>query len=127
MENDIIKYWIEDGILYSSYKMPVDVTLENAKAIIELRHAISNNEKQYWCQDITNLKSFTKEGRDYADIHGQDFLYATAVIVNSHITMFIFNIFIKIKTPRIPFQAFKNKEAAVAWLKELKKKNKDKN
>jgi hypothetical protein len=125
MENDIIKYWIEDDILYSAYKMPVDITLENAKAVIELRHAISNNEKQYWCQDITNLKSFTKEGRDYADIHGQDFLYATAVIVNSHITMFIFNIFIKIKTPRIPFQAFKTKAAAVKWLKELKNKKKD--
>ena len=120
LENDFIRFWIEDGILYSEYKKPTDITLENAKRLIALRHELSNNKKQYWCYDFKGLKSFTKEGRDYADIHGQDFLHASAAVVNSHITMFLFNIFVKIKNVKIPFKAFKNKDKAVKWLKELK-------
>lgn len=123
VENDIIKYWIDDGILFSEYKKPVNITLNDAKAVILLRHQISNNKNQYWCYDIAFLKSYSKETRDYADVHGQDMLYATAVIVNSHITMFLFNSFIKLKKPVIPTHVFKNKEKAVAWLKEMKKKN----
>jgi hypothetical protein len=127
IENDLIAYWIDDGILYSEFKKPIVMTLENIKSFISLRHEISNNQKQYWCSDITSMKSFTKEGRDYADIHGQDFLYASAVIVNSHITMFIFNVFLKIKNVKIPFKAFKNKEDAVIWLKKLQSSPLNKN
>ena len=122
LENDNIKYWIEDGILYSVFKKPTVMTLDNIKTFIEMRHELSGNKKQYWCVDIKSLRSFTKEGRDYADVHGQDFLHACATVVNSHVTKFIFNVFLRIKKPRIPFRAFKNKEEAVAWLKEIKAK-----
>jgi hypothetical protein len=125
IENDSLAYWKEDGILFSSFKVPTIMTLDVIKTYIEMRHEISKGEKQYWCADLTNLKEYRKEARDYAEIHGQEYLYATAVVVHSHITMFIFNIFIKIKTPHIPFQAFKTKEAAVKWLKGLKNKGED--
>lgn len=121
VENEIIKYWIEDGILFSEYKKPLNIEAKNIKEIIDLRHEISDKEKQYWCLNITNVKSLSKEARDYAELHGQDFLHATATIVNSHVTMFIFNIFAKIKKVEIPFRAFTSKEKAVAWLNERKK------
>lgn len=124
LENDSIKYWIEDGILHSAFKKDTIMNLEKTMQLIELRHEISNGKKQYWCADFAHLKKYTKEGRDYADIHGQDFLYASAAIVNSHITMYLVNIFIKIKNPKIPFRSFKKKEEAVAWLNEIKKSNK---
>ena len=126
IENDIIKFWIEDGILFSEYKKPIDVTLESAKSIIALRHEISNNQKQYWCYHFTGVKSYPKEVRDYADIHGQEYLHATAAIVTSHVTRFILNTFLKLKTPLIPLQAFKTREDAVAWLKKIKSENEGK-
>ena len=119
-ENEIVKFWIDDGILFSSVPKPIDIGLEEAKLIIETRHKISNNTKQYWCFSLTNLKSYSKEGRDYADIHGQDLLYASAVVVNNHVHMFLYNIFVKIKNPKIPFQAFNKEEKALLWLNEIK-------
>ena len=124
IENDTIVYWIEGGILFSEFKKPTEMNLEVCKKLIELRHSISNGEKQYWCSDFKMLKSYTKEGRDYADVHGQDFLHAAAAIVNSHVTMFLYNIFVRIKKTKIPFKAFKNKEDAVVWLNEVKAMNK---
>ncbi|MFM7021751.1 MAG: hypothetical protein ACKOXB_02150 [Flavobacteriales bacterium] len=124
-ENELIKYWIEDGILHNKIKEPMVMDLDNIKKVIALRHEISAGEKQYWCFNFDGIKSYTKEGRDYADLHGQDYLYGTAAIVNSHITMYLVNIFIKIKNPTIPFRAFKNTADGVAWLNDLRNKNRN--
>lgn len=120
IENEFIRYWLEDGLLCSEFIKPVVIGQEEMRQMIELRHEISANSEQYWLYDARNVTSMTKGARDYAEIYGQDFLFASAVIVNSHITMFMFNIFVKIKTSRIPFQAFKSRESAIEWLKELK-------
>ena len=69
------------------------------------------------------VEDFVQEARDYADLHGQEYLYATAVLVNSHITKFIFNTFLKLKSANFPFQVFTSKEKAIEWLLELKQKN----
>ena len=123
LENSMVKFWHEDGILHSRYKQPIELTLTNAPIIIALRHEISANEKQYWCYDLTHLISFSKEAKDYAEIHGQDYLNACAVITGSHVAKFIYNSFALFKKVRIPLRAFTTKEAAVAWLKEIKKKD----
>jgi len=123
LENNDIKFWIEDGILFSEFKSPIVLAIEHSKAIVAMRHEISNNEKQYWCYSLYNVKSYTKESRDYAEKYGQDFLHATAVVVTSHLTIFIFNAFQKLNRPKIPLRAFKNREDAVTWLKELKQQN----
>jgi hypothetical protein len=100
VENDLVKYWFEDDILFNDFKGPFTMDLENIKSIVALRHQISNGEKQYY-------------------------LYASAVIGNSHITMFLFNIFVKIKTPTVSLKVFTSADKAVEWLKALKRKNKD--
>lgn len=123
LENDVILYWLEEGILFSKFKTKTNIDIKNIKTLIELRHQISANKKQYWCIDMSNVNHYEKNARDYAEINGQDFLFATAVIINSHVARFIMNTFLLLKKPVIPFQAFKNKEDAVRWLSELKRKN----
>ena len=123
VENDFIKFWIEDNILHSQFKKPTIGTLENIKAIISLRHEVSAGEKQYWCYDFGGIKSFDKVARDYADKHGQDNLHACAVVLNSHITKFIVNTFMLLKNPVVPLRGFTKKSEAINWLNELKKKN----
>jgi hypothetical protein len=123
IENSFVKFWIEDGILFNEFKIPTDLNIENCKEIIKLRHEICQGDFYYWCTSFLNIKSMPKEGRDYTDKYGQNFLYASAGLVESAIQAFIVNIFIKLKNPKIPFKAFTSKEDAVNWLKELKAKN----
>jgi hypothetical protein len=124
VENDFIKFWIEDDILYSQFKKPTIGTLENIKAIISLRHEVSAGEKQYWCYDFGGIKTFDKVARDYTDKYGQDNLHACAVVLNSHITKFIVNTFMLLKNPVVPLRGFTKKSEAIKWLNELKEMNK---
>lgn len=123
IENDFIKFEFIDEILFSEYKVPTQIDIDKSKSVINLRHEISNNQRQYWCYDIRNLKSMDLESRKYADKHGQEFLFACAVIVKSPVTQFIFNVFLNLKSPKIPFKSFYNEEEAVDWLKKIKQEN----
>jgi hypothetical protein len=123
VENDFIKFWIEDGILYSQFKEPTIVNIEKIKALIALRTEISDGESQYWCYDFKDIEAYDKEARDYAEIYGQEYLYACAAVFNSHIAKFTLNVFMILKTPLIPLKGFIQKRDAVNWLNELKKKN----
>lgn len=123
VENDFIKFWIEDNILYSQFKKPTDGTIDNIKAIIDLRHQISDDKKQYWCYDLNGIKSHDKDARDYAEKNGQEHLYACAAILNSHIAKFILNTFTMLKNPTVPLKGFTKKNDAINWLNELKENN----
>ena len=123
MKNEIVRFWYDNEILYNEFLEEFILTRENAKKIIELRNLISNNKKQYWCFNLKNVKSMPKDGRDYTDKYGQDFLHASAAVVSNVFEAFVVNIFIKLKRPKVPFKAFSCKEEAVAWLLELKAKN----
>lgn len=123
LENEFMQFWIADGILHSKFTQRTNFDLDVIKKLIDMRHTISNNANQYWCYDVREANGFPKECRDYADMYGQDFLFATAVIINSHIQKFLFNAYQKLKKSKIPFQAFTNEEKAVAWLNEIKAQN----
>ena len=127
MEQEFIKFRIDDGILFSEYTKITIGSLEVIKEVIRLRTEFSENKKQYWCYNINNLKSMNIESRNYAEKHGQDLLYACAVLVNSHVTKFIFNAFLKLKSPNIPFKSFTSNEDAITWLKKLKSENEQAN
>lgn len=123
LENEFMRFWIDDEILYSEFKFPLGMDLDKIKKLIETRHAISGTDKQYWCYDVAGGKEFSKECRDYVDIYGQELLHACALVIDSHIQKFLFNTYMKLKKPNIPFQVFTNRTKAVTWLREMKEKN----
>ena len=123
IENEYVKFWFEDGLLINELKFPIHVTEDVMKELIILRHKISNDDNQYWCMDCTNILSVNKAARDYASEYGQDYIYANAAVINSHLTKAIFNAFFILKKPRIPFLFFTKKENAISWLLEMKEKN----
>lgn len=123
VKNEYIKFWFENGILISRFQEGIELDLVKIKELIRIREEISGGEMQYWLYDITNLKSVSKEVRDYADRYGQDYLNGVAVLVNSHITKFMFNTYLKLNKPKVLFQVFANKEKAVEWLLEIKTEN----
>ncbi len=123
LENEFIRFWIEDGILFSEFKQPIHLDLNIGVDIINLRHKISAGEKQYWCYDFKNILSMSSETKEHAAKYGQEYLHATAVIVYNHLQKFIVNIFISLKKPKIPFLAFTDKEKAISWLRSHQEKN----
>lgn len=122
-ENNNVKFWFDDEILFSSYKGKVDMTEDIALKTIELRHSISKNEYQYWCMDISNIRSVTREANTCIDEKGQDLVQACAAVVNSFLTKFLVDVFVRTKKPKVPFKIFTSAEKAVIWLKELKNNN----
>lgn len=127
VENEYARFWFENEVLINELKEPIEIDLKIMSKLIELRHEISNNTNQYWCMDGTKIVSLNKEARDYAEKYGQDFIDANAMIVNSHVTKFIFNMYVKLKSPDFPFQVFTDREKAVEWLLAIKSKNEKKN
>jgi len=121
LENEFIKFWFENDILYSQFKRPTEGTLENIKEIINLRHQISGGKKQYWCYDFNGIRSYDIHARDYAEKKGQEYLYGCAILLNSHVTKFILNTFMILKNPVVPLKGFTNKKDAVNWLNGLSK------
>lgn len=126
LENELVKFQIIDGILFSEFKDRIDIDNEVAQKLIELRHQISNNKKQYWCFDFNGVKSYTQEAHNYAGMHGQELLHACATVVDPKMNEFIANFFMVLKLPRVPMRVFADKKEAVNWLHELKRKNEEK-
>ncbi len=120
-KNDFIEFWLENEILFSRFKEGVEIDAEKMKEVVRMREEISRGEMQYWLYDLANVKNINKDARDYADKYGQNYLEAVAVMVNSHITKFVFNSYIKLKTPIMPFFVFTNKDKAIDWLLEVKR------
>ncbi len=123
IKNEYVKFWFENGILISRFQEGIELDLLNIKELIRMREEISRGEMQYWLYDITNLNNVSKEVRDYANKYGQGYLDAVAVLVNSHITKFMFNSYLRLNKPNFPFQVFANKEKAMEWLLENKGKS----
>lgn len=123
IENEYVKFWKQEGILYSVFKKPIYTELEETKTIIDLRCAISDNESQYWVMDLKNLRSISNESKKYIDEKGYDLVRACAVITNSFLTKFMIDVFINVKKTKVPVKAFSSEDNAVAWLKEMQNSN----
>jgi len=122
IKKECVEFWFENDILMSKFEKDTELDLINIKETIRKRENISEGQKQYWLYDLRNVKNMPKEARDYADQYGQDYLHAVAVLVNSHITKFIFNSYLKLKSPIMPFHVFADSEKAMSWLLEAKNK-----
>lgn len=123
VENEIVKLWIQDGILYSRFKNATYLTLNNVKEYIELRHLVSNNESQYWCMDIGKLRYISREAKNYIDDNGQELIHACAVIVNSLATKFMAEGYIRYSNTKVPMKCFNSEEKGIAWLNEMRQRS----
>ena len=121
--NNYTKYWMEDGIMHSMFLQDIHLELELCIALINFRHAYSQEEKQYWLYDLDKLQSTTKDAKDYAAKYGDNYLHAAAIIVHSHLQKFIINTYIIVKKPNVKTRIFTDKVKAKNWLLELKAKN----
>ncbi len=142
MENDYVRYWFEDGILFYEFKKPTHISLQMAIEIVELRYLISKGQFQYLCINANNIVSVDKKATAYVSKYGEDFLFARAILIDSKMATYMYNSYKKIKEVKnpywsffyekilgrkrkteFPYKAFSSKEEAVNWLKNIKNKN----
>jgi len=121
--NNFTKFWMEDGIMHSTFLHDTHLELDLCIALINFRHTFSEGEKQYWLYDLDKLQTMTKEAKDYAAKYGDNYLHAAAIIVHSHLQKFIINTYIIVKKPNVKTRIFTDKVKAKNWLLELKAKN----
>lgn len=119
-ENGEAKFWLEDGILHSCYKVD-HIDLDIAKSGVKLRHEFIKGQSFPLFVDMTNVKTSTKEARDYlAQGEAVDLVKAVAMLTTSYVTVLMVKFFLAFNKPKLPLQLFTSKEDALKWLKKFK-------
>ena len=115
----------EDDILFFKYSPNLEMDISIAREIVKDRLEYSKGKPTYTLIDGTNIKSATKETRDYMNSPegGLKGILGGAFLSNSMVSTVVVNLFLKISKPSVPAKFFTKKEDALAWLKELKKKS----
>ena len=120
VETEFIKIWMEDEILRATFSENLEMNLDIAKHCVNERIKFSKG-KNYLCLiDMRNLKSVTKEARDYMGTEGAKLIIAGALLIGSALTRMLGNIFLLLNKPLVPSKLFTNEKEAKEWLMQFK-------
>jgi hypothetical protein len=108
----------DEEIVFAIYAQKLEITLNIAQEMVQDRIEFSSHKPHYILIDFSNVKSVTKEARDFMNskegglkgILGGAFLSSNVVA-----TLFI-NLFLKVSPPAVPARFFTNKAEALSWI-----------
>jgi hypothetical protein len=110
-----------DGIARTKVKPYTDVTLEEAKENSIAVNALSAGESFPLLIDSRQIRSITKEARDFFSMNNREScVSAFAIIIDSPLSRIIGNFFMGLNKPRVPARLFTTETEALKWLKEFK-------
>ena len=116
-ENESVTCRIVDNILYHVYKKNF-VDLNAAKQSVEAKIALCGKESYPTLIDIRNVKSTTKEARDYlSGSKGLENISIAAILAPTLISRLIGTFFMTFNNPGIRIKLFTDEQDAVKWLK----------
>ena len=119
IENDFIKLWIEEGIVYGKYKPNIIVDLKAAKKIAEDRITLSKGKDYPTLGYLDDLANVNKEARDFFSTgDGIRNMKKLALLTRSPISKMLGNFWLQISKPVLPSRLFTSEEDAIRWLKE---------
>jgi hypothetical protein len=112
----------EEDIIFWNYSPALEMDITIARELVENRLQYTNGKSVYALIDVTNLKSTTKEARDFMNSKdgGLKGLLGGAFLSNSVVATLLVNLYIKVSNPTIPARFFTNREEALEWLKKIK-------
>jgi hypothetical protein len=113
---------IENDIIFFKYKPSVEINITTAKDMVKNRMEYTGGKAVYTLIDFTNVKSVTKEARDYMNSPegGLNGILGGAFLSNSIVATLFVNMYLKVNSPAIPAKFFTNTEDALGWLKKIK-------
>jgi hypothetical protein len=116
IESEIATFHYEGDILFIIFKPDIEITLEKAKAYIDVRKSVQKEKKVKLVSDVSKVWSVTKEARAYfATEEVTNMILAMALITNSLQAKVYANFFMK-EQPENPTKAFTSIENAIDWL-----------
>ena len=113
--------WLrEDGIIQMLSKPKIKLDLKDAENAVAVGAKIANGRKMPMLLDISGTISVTREARQY--FAGQvvaTYSLAQALLVKSHVSRVIGNIFVGLNKTVCPTKLFNSEPEAIQWLKEF--------
>jgi hypothetical protein len=113
---------IDEDVVYATYVPRLEIDLRIAMELVENRMTCFNGRPHYILIDFTNVRSVTKEARDYMNSPegGLKGILGGAFLSNNVVSTLFINLYLKVNNPAIPARFFTSKEDAVKWLKKIK-------
>lgn len=117
-------FWkeIDDDIIFWNYSPNTVMDINVAKELVKNRMEYTEGKDFYTIVDVSNLKSVTKDAREYMSHpdFGLKGILAGAFISNKPVTTMVVNFFLAINKPIVPAKFFTAKEEALKWIKRVK-------
>lgn len=120
LETRCAEVWLEeDNIIYVSIKHGAEIKLDDVMEVKKTNAKLVGDRKHLLCINISNIKSITKEARDFTgDMETKnERMLAMALIMGSPISRVVGNFYIGLNKPLYPTKLFNDKEKAFKWLK----------
>jgi len=117
-------FWMDEtgDIVIFKYAPKLEIDIEVAKEIVESRLDYTHGKSVYTLIDFSNVKSVTKEARDYMNSPegGLKGILGGAFLSNSVVATLFINLYLKVSNPSIPARFFTSEKDAIGWLKKVK-------
>ena len=108
--------WRENNIIRVKAKYNAEVKIDDAKENSQVVNELTNGQKLPLLVDITELKSITKEAREWFSNRGRESnIIAIAMLIKSPVSTIIGNFYIGLNKPRVPTKLFHNEGKALKW------------
>jgi hypothetical protein len=113
---------IENDIIFFKYRPSIEIDIAMAKDLVTKRLDYTDGQSVYTLIDFTNVKSVTKEARDYMNSPegGLKGILGGAFLSNSVVATLFINLYLKVSSPSIPAKFFTNTDDAITWLQKTK-------
>lgn len=115
----LCRAWIgDDGICHLDWVPKAEVTLKEAQEVMAAYNAIRQDKRLPLLIDTSQMKSFSREARQYyASDEAVAVASAAAIVVGTPVSRVLGNFYIGLSNPRLPSRLFTSTDEAVAWLK----------
>lgn len=114
------KMWLDEKGIVREYFFPkTDFTIQDAKRSVALGLELSEDADFPWLIDMTNMKSITKEAREYFGKVENSHIKAVGLITNSPVSKVFGNFFLRFNKPSIPVRLFSSEIPAYDWLEDF--------
>jgi hypothetical protein len=113
---------IENDIIFFKYRPSIEIDIAMAKDLVNKRLDYTGGQSVYTLIDFTNVKSVTKEARDYMNSPegGLKGILGGAFLSNNVVATLFINLYLKVSSPSIPAKFFTNTDDAITWLQKTK-------
>ncbi len=113
----------EDDIIFFKYSPRLEMSIDVAKEIVANRLEYSEGNPKYTLIDFTNVKTVTKEARDYMNDSegGLKGILGGAFLSNNVVATLFVNLYLKVSNPSVPAKFFTDRDEALSWLKKIRK------